>query len=72
MYERQVDMSKEDNPEKVITSVFEYFMTQTDALPDSWQKRINEGQEEKIRIICDYIAGMTEKFIFKTYKERVR
>ena len=72
MYKKQVDLSKEDNPENVITSVFEYFMNKTDALPNSWQKRINEGQEEKIRIICDYIAGMTEKFIYKTYKERIR
>ena len=71
MYEKQVDMSK-DNPENVITRVFEYFMTKTDALPSSWQKRLNEGQEEKIRIICDYIAGMTEKFIYKTYKEKVQ
>ncbi|MCY4186701.1 MAG: dNTP triphosphohydrolase [Rhodobacteraceae bacterium] len=72
MYEKQVHLSEEDNPEKIITNVFEYFMTKTNVLPDSWQKRINAGQEAKIRIICDYIAGMTEKFIYKTYKEIVR
>jgi dGTPase len=47
--------------EKVITEVFEYLIAHPEALPRAYQER---AQGEKlVRVVCDYIAGMTDHYV---------
>ncbi len=47
--------------EKVITEVFSHFMTHPDALPHLYQERVEH--DSLARVVCDYIAGMTDHYI---------
>jgi dGTPase len=47
--------------EKVITEVFTHLMTNPEGLPRAYQER---AESEKLaRVVCDYIAGMTDHYI---------
>jgi dGTPase len=47
--------------EKVITEVFNHLITQPPALPHAYRER---AENEKLaRVVCDYIAGMTDNYI---------
>ncbi len=46
--------------EKVITELFTYLMAHPEALPHAYQERAES--ETVVRIVCDYIAGMTDHY----------
>ncbi|MGC0371483.1 MAG: hypothetical protein DGJ47_000172 [Rickettsiaceae bacterium] len=53
----------------VIKDLFKLYVQNTELLPLSWQEIIDQGNEkQKISIIADYIAGMTDRFAIKQYQ----
>ena len=52
--------------EVIIEKLFKYFSKNFNKLPKDWS--IQEKYEDKHRIICDYISGMTDRYAFKLYK----
>ncbi len=47
--------------------LFEYYLKHPDALPEDFQPQITfEGMA---RTVCDYIAGMTDKYAMYKYSE---
>ena len=57
--------SEKDDAERIIKDLFALWMKQPELLPHSYQEKA--GQEPLPRIICDYIAGMTDTFIYEQY-----
>ncbi|PYX37461.1 MAG: deoxyguanosinetriphosphate triphosphohydrolase [Acidobacteria bacterium] len=50
----------------IVNSLFAYWMRNPEALPHQYQEK---AQEELLpRVICDYIAGMTDTFIYEQYE----
>ncbi len=47
--------------EKVITEVFNHLIAHPEALPRAYQDRI--ADEHLARVVCDYLAGMTDHYI---------
>lgn len=47
--------------EQIISELFTFFMNEPEELPDAHQ--IKAGQDPLYRIVCDYIAGMTDNYI---------
>jgi len=47
--------------EKVVTDVFEYLLAHPEALPQSY--RAKAEKESLPRVVCDYIAGMTDHYV---------
>ncbi len=47
--------------DRQVTELFQRFMERPELLPESYQRRI--GEEPPHRVVCDYIAGMTDKFL---------
>ncbi len=63
---KNVYLSRELRPEKeqaeqIISQLFKYFLSFPDELPASYQE--NMRLEPLYRIVCDYIAGMTDLYI---------
>jgi len=56
---------EKDDAEVVVKALFAYWMEQPAALPHNYQEKARE--EPLPRIICDYIAGMTDHFIYEQY-----
>jgi dGTPase len=50
-----------------LTFLFEMFLTRPDRLPERYQQRIPDQSPH--RVICDYIAGMTDRFCHTLYIE---
>ena len=57
---RQLDPEKR-TAEKVITEVFNHLMSNPGALPRAYQERAET--EKLVRVVCDYIGGMTDHYI---------
>ncbi len=57
---------EKDDAERVITELFDLWMKYPEKLPASYQEKAEA--EPRARIVCDYIAGMTENFIFEQYE----
>ncbi len=47
--------------EKVLTEVFEHLMAHSEALPPSYREKAEK--ESLARVVCDYIAGMTDHYV---------
>jgi dGTPase len=52
--------------ERVISELFEHWMSHPDTLPASYQEKAEH--EPLARIVCDYIAGMTDNYIVDQYE----
>ena len=52
-----------------IKALFPLFMERPDLLPKQWRKDVAEVRDETAlaRIVCDYIAGMTDRFALQQY-----
>jgi dGTPase len=55
--------------EKVITEVFTHLMTHPEGLPHLYQERAEN--EKLVRVVCDYIGGMTDTYIEELRKKLI-
>ncbi len=61
---------EKDAAERVIRELFEFWMEQPEALPSSYQEKARK--EPLARVVCDYLAGMTDNFIHEQYERYCR
>ena len=56
-----------------IKALFPLFMERPDLLPKQWRKDVAEVRDETAlaRIVCDYIAGMTDRFALQQYDDLI-
>jgi dGTPase len=59
-----LDPEKND-AERVIRELFDFWMTKPENLPHNYQEKAE--LESLPRVVCDYIAGMTDNFIYEQY-----
>ena len=57
---------EKDDADQVVKSLFLHWMKNPTALPHNYQEKAEE--EPLPRVICDYIAGMTDHFIYEQYE----
>lgn len=56
--------------ESIITDLFTYFMGHPECLDTKFQNKLQgQAREKQAEIICDYIAGMTDRFAMRKHKE---
>jgi dGTPase len=55
-----------EQAEQVISELFEFFLRSPRDLPASYQEKLE--QEPLYRIVCDYIAGMTDNFVLEQHR----
>lgn len=58
---------EKDDAERIVGELFAFWMAKPEALPHNYQEKARE--ESLLRVICDYIAGMTDNFIFEQYEK---
>ncbi len=66
LYRHPHVLNMSDNAIMVIQGLFSYFMKSSEKMPEHYQKRMDEDGLE--RTVCDYIAGMTDRFAQDQYK----
>lgn len=59
----KVNRARED-AKKVLRALFQHYIAHPDALPPQWRP----GGEKQPRAVCDYIAGMTDRYAYREYE----
>jgi len=60
---------QKDRGEKIVLDLFRYWIDFPAALPASYQRQMET--ESPARVICDYIAGMTDNYILDLHKKLI-
>jgi dGTPase len=58
---------EKDDAERIVTELFAFWMENPSTLPHYYREKA--GQESLPRVVCDYIAGMTDHFIIEQYEK---
>lgn len=67
VYRNPVAKGEESKAQDMIRRLFEYYRRNSDRLPEEFQNiKEREGTE---RAVCDYIAGMTDKYAVEKFSE---
>ncbi len=53
--------------ERVVTEMFAFWMKNPEALPHNYQEKAE--QDPLARVVCDYIAGMTDNYILEQFEK---
>ena len=54
---------------RILAEMFQLFVNQPDVLPREWYRRVTEGDDKDLaRGVCDYIAGMTDRFAIEEHR----
>ena len=59
---------EEKKAEELLETLFDHYYDHADELPIEMKHMLDKG-EEKERVVCDFIAGMTDNYAVKVYSE---
>lgn len=68
VYNNDNAKAEEVKAHRMIEGLFEYYMENIDSMPEKYLNMINEG-EAKDRVVCDYIAGMTDQYAIMKFND---
>ena len=68
MYANRVVKAEEVKAAKILEILYGYYMDRPEEMPSEFKLMLNEG-EDKITVVCDYIAGMTDNFAVEKFQE---
>ena len=70
-YSPSLSGEKED-AERIVKEIFTFWMDHPEALPHNYRDKVEKKEDPLPRVICDYIAGMTDNFIIEQYEKHCR
>ena len=56
-----------DKAKRFIGELFHLYLTKPEQLPNTTRQRIS--QEDPYRVVCDYLAGMTDRYCLEEYRK---
>ncbi len=62
MYRHHRVIRMENKADRILTDVFQAYLKRPEQLPPRVFEKIQTGSEGAERVICDYVAGMTDRF----------
>ncbi len=68
VYLNTVAKGEEDRAEDLLSRLFAYYKKHIELLPALNRRMIGEGEPEE-RAVCDYIAGMTDRYAISRFEE---
>ena len=69
VYQNSVAKSEEIKAQRMLSQLFEYYLEHIDRIPDKYRRMIEFQGELTDRVICDYIAGMTDQYAVTKFNE---
>lgn len=60
---------EEDKAVHMIEQLFDYYVKHPELLPEQYLESISEPDNSRERVVCDYIAGMTDSYAVKKFEE---
>jgi len=68
VYQSQLQMRERKKIKHMFEGIYESYCSDLSKLPDDYIKMLEEGETPE-RVVCDYIAGMTDRFVLKRFEE---
>ncbi len=68
VYQNPVAKGEEVKAKAMLKQLFYYYKDHIEAMPEKFRQMIEEGEKEE-RVICDYIAGMTDQYAINKFSE---
>ena len=68
VYTNPIAKGEETKAKELLERLFVYYLKHIDVLPTYYLQMLEEG-EENDRVVCDYIAGMTDQYAVAKYNE---
>lgn len=59
----------EEKAQHILVELYKYFVKSYEKLPEVYQNMILYKGEQIERVVCDYIAGMTDRYAIKKYED---
>lgn len=69
LYMNPTAKSEEVKAYKLITELYQYYMNNIEELPDNYKMFIKQRGESPERVVCDYIAGMSDQYSVSKFEE---
>lgn len=69
VYTNPLAKGQEHKAEEMLELMFHYYKTHYEVLPEEYVAMIESGKEKIDRVVCDYIAGMTDGYAILKFKE---
>jgi dGTPase len=60
---------QEEQAERLLEQLFLYYQKHLEQLPEEFRLRMEKLDEPSYRVVCDYIAGMTDRYAVAKFKE---
>lgn len=57
---------EERKAQKMLTTLFEYYMDHPDQMPEEYKRSLAAGND-RAQVVCDYIAGMTDRYAIRQF-----
>jgi len=68
VYLNPVVKQEEGKAERLVESLFHYYMDNADKLPDKYKALMNERGDSLERVVCDYVSSMSDKYAIATFQ----
>lgn len=69
VYTNSVAKSEEGKAEALIKSLYKYFYEHPSKMPELYINLIQNYKEEPERVVCDYVASMSDRYAIKVYND---
>lgn len=69
VYKSDIPKAEEGKAQHLIVMLFNYYMEHPDKLAEEYRNLMEEGKESRERAVCDYIAGMSDRFAIDKFEE---
>lgn len=69
VYKSPQAIREEHKAQQLIVRLYEYYMKHIDQLPEEYLTMMDNWLENKERVVCDYIAGMTDHYAIDKFEE---
>ena len=69
VYTNPLAKGEEVKAVNMITNLYEYYVGHPQVLPQPYLDSIEQRKESRERVVCDYIAGMTDTYAVEKFEE---
>ena len=69
MYHHPLVTEMTTRAQSVVKDLFNVLCSDSDALPEEWQRRLTSEEVPDARLVADYVAGMTDRYALQQHKD---
>jgi len=69
VYTNKTAKGQEEQAERLLELLFIYYEKHLELLPEEYHQRMEQKNEPSYLVVCDYIAGMTDRYAVTKFKE---